>query len=185
MSCVVTDGMDVTFYGLELHSEPGAVFNPRPATERLVDAALARLGDEPARIADVGSGSGAVAVSIAVHRPHVRVVATDVCWKAIRLARENALRHGVSGRVQVVQADLLDGIDGPFDLVLANLPYLPPGREADFPNEPPGAIVSTGDGLDHYRRLAAQAARVLAPDGHLLVQLDGSVHELAPEPLAA
>ncbi len=184
MSCVV-NGMDVTFYGLELRSAPGAVFSTRPTTERLVDAALARLGDGPARVADVGSGSGAVAVSIAVHRPRVRVVATDICSKAVGLARENALRHGVSGRVHVVQTDLLDGIDGPFDLVLANLPYLPPGREADFPGEPPTAVVSTGDGLDHYRRLAAQAALVLAPHGRVLVQLDGSVDELAPEPLAA
>jgi release factor glutamine methyltransferase len=176
--------MDVTFYGYELDTAPGAVFTPRPATERLVDAALARL-DGPARVADVGTGSGAVGIVLALERPDVDVVATDRCAKAVTLARQNVLRHGVSCRVHVVLTDLLDGVEGPFDLVLANLPYLPPGREADFPGEPAGAIVSTGDGLDHYRRLAAQSRDVLAPGGLLLVQLHGDVHELTPAALAA
>lgn len=126
-----------------------------------------------------------MAITVALDRPDVEVVATDVCSKAVVLARANALRHGVSCRVHVVRTDLLDGVEGPFDLVLANLPYLPPGREADFPDDPATAVVSTGDGLDHYRRLAAQAWRVLAPGGRLLVQLHGRVQELTPEALAA
>jgi|tagenome__1003787_1003787.scaffolds.fasta_scaffold20629339_2 release factor glutamine methyltransferase len=177
--------MDSIFYDLAFTTEPGRVFTPRPATEELVDAVLARVGDDPARIADVGTGSGAVGIAVAVHRPGVEVVATDICAKAICLARRNALRHGVFERVHVLHADLLDGIDGPLDVVVANLPYLPPGREADYPGEPPTAVVSTGDGLNHYRRLAAAAARVLAPGGCLLVQLHGRVHELAPAALAA
>jgi release factor glutamine methyltransferase len=177
--------MDAIFYDLLFATEPGRVFTPRPATEELVDAVLERVGDGPARIADVGTGSGAVGIAVAVHRPAVEVVATDFCAKAVALARRNALRHGVLERVRVLHADLLDGVDGPLDLIVANLPYLPPGREADFPEEPAKAVVSTGDGLDHYRRLAAAAARVLAPGGRLLVQLHGRVHELSPAALAA
>jgi release factor glutamine methyltransferase len=138
-----------------------------------------------ARVADVGTGSGAVGIVLAVHRPDVEVVATDLCSKAVALARANALRHGVSCRVKVVHTDLLEGVDGPFDLVVANLPYLPPGRESDFPEEPVTAIVSTGDGLDHYRRLARQTGPLLAPGGRLIVQLHGRVQELSPEALAA
>jgi len=161
------------------------VFTPRPATELLVDAALDLLGDVPARVADVGTGSGAVAIAVALRREHVHVVATDTCGKAVALARANALRHGVSSRVHVVQADLLSGVEGPFDLVLANLPYLPPGREADFPGDPAAAIVSTGDGLDHYRRLTVQSAGLLAPGGQMLIQLDGRVCELRADVVAA
>jgi len=175
----------VTFYGLTFDTAPGAVFSPRPATERLVEAALGRLPDGPARVADVGTGAGVVAVTVALRRPNADIVATDICAKAAVLARANAVRHGVADRVHVVHTDLLDGVDGPFDLLLANLPYLPPGRETDFPGDPPRAIVSTGDGLDHYRRLAAEAGRLLAPGGRLLIQLHGRVDELTPEALAA
>lgn len=177
--------MQAIFYDLQFTTEPGRVFTPRPATERLVDAALARLGSRGHRIADVGTGTGAIAIAVAVHCPAVEIVATDVCARAISVARLNAVRHGVAGRIDVRHTSLLDGVPGPLDLVVANLPYLPPARAADFPGEPTAAVVSTGDGLDHYRRLAAAAARVLAPDGHLLVQLHGRVHELTPAALAA
>ena len=178
--------MDVTFYGLELAAAPGAVFTPRPTSELLVDAALARLGDAPARVADVGTGSGRARDRRSpCSGPRSRSSPPTSAGRPSALARENAARHGVSDRVRVLTADLLDGVEGPFDLVVANLPYLPPGREADFPGEPPAAVVSTSDGLDHYRRLAAQAALVLAPGGVLLVQLHGEVRELTPEALAA
>jgi release factor glutamine methyltransferase len=177
--------MESIFYDLPFTTEPGRVFTPRPATEALVHAVLDRVGGDAARIADVGTGSGALGIAVAVHRPGVEVVATDICAKAVSLARRNALRHGVFERVRVLHADLLDGVAGPFDVIVANLPYLPPGREADFPDEPPTAVVSSGDGLAHYRRLAAAAARVLAPGGRLIVQLHGRVHELTPAALAA
>jgi release factor glutamine methyltransferase len=177
--------MDSIFYDLAFTTEPGRVFTPRPATEELVDAVLAHVGGETARVADVGTGSGALGIAIAVHRPRVAVVATDLCAKAVSLARRNALRHGVFERVRVHHADLLDGVAGPFDVIVANLPYLPPGREADYPDEPRTAVVSTGDGLDHYRRLTAAAASLLAPGGRVLVQVHGRVQDLAPAALAA
>jgi release factor glutamine methyltransferase len=176
--------MDVSFYDFSFATAPGAVFTPRPTTERLVDAALEQLGPGPARIADVGTGAGAVAVAIALHRPHVEVFATDSNPTAVALARENARRHGVSGRVHVVHGDLLAGVPGPLDLVVANLPYLPPSRAIDFPTEPVTAVVSSGDGLDHYRRLIAQAAPLLRPGSPILVQLHGEVRDLVV-PLAA
>lgn len=176
--------MDVSFYDFSLATAPGAVFTPRHTTERLVDAALERLGPGPARIADVGTGAGAVAVAIALHRPNVEVYATDSSPAAVALARENARRHGVCDRVHVVHGDLLAGVPGPLDLVVANLPYLPPYRAGDFPTEPVTAVVSSGDGLDHYRRLLAQATPLLRPGAPLLVQLHGEVRDLAL-PLAA
>jgi release factor glutamine methyltransferase len=176
--------MDVSFYDFSLATAPGAVFTPRHTTERLVDAALERLGPGPARIADVGTGAGGVAVAIALHRPFVEVFATDSSPAAVAVARENARRHGVSGRVHVVHGDLLTGVPAPLDLVVANLPYLPPCRAADFPTEPVTAVVSTGDGLDHYRRLLVQAGPLLRPGASLLVQLHGEVRDLAL-PLAA
>src|SRR4051794_29828041 len=103
--------MKVDFYGLDFTALPGAVFTPRPTTEALVDAAMG-LRDGSARVADVGTGSGAVGIVLAVHRPDVQVVATDLCSKAVALARSNALRHGVSCRVKVVHTDLLEGVEG-------------------------------------------------------------------------
>jgi release factor glutamine methyltransferase len=176
--------MNVSFYDFSFAIAPGAVFTPRPATERLVDAALERLGPGRARVADVGTGAGAVAVSIALHRPRVEVFATDSSPAAVALARENARRHGVSDRVHVFHGDLLAGVPGVLDLVVANLPYLPPCRAVDFPSEPVTAVVSSGDGLGHYRRLLAQATPLLRPGGSVLVQLHGEVRDLAL-PLAA
>ena len=81
MPCVLTGAsrMDSIFYDLPFTTEPGRVFTPRPATEELVDAVIARVGDDAVRIADVGTGSGAVGIAVAVHRPTVEVVATDLC----------------------------------------------------------------------------------------------------------
>jgi release factor glutamine methyltransferase len=176
--------MNTSFYDFSFATAPGAVFTPRPATERLVDAALERLGPGRARIVDVGTGAGAVAIAIALHRPQVEVVAVDSSPAAVALARENVARHGLEARVHVHCGDLLAGVAGPLDLVVANLPYLPPHRAADFPTEPALAVVSSGDGLDHYRRLVAQATPLLRRGAPLLVQLHGEVRDLAL-PLAA
>src|SRR6478609_6066271 len=104
--------MDVSFYDLPLRTAPGLVFTPRPATERLVDAALERLPHGPVRIADVGTGTGAVAVAIALNRPLAEVFATDASPAAVALARENVERHGLERRVHVRQGDLLAGTPG-------------------------------------------------------------------------
>ena len=146
--------MKTTFYDLDLETAPGRVFTPRPATERLVEAALERIDGVPMRIADVGTGSGAVAVALAVNKPNVEVWATDTNEDAVELARANAERFGVADRVHVVHGSILDPLTEPVDLVVANLPYLPEAEhDSRYDDEPDDAIYAPGDGLDPYRRL--------------------------------
>jgi release factor glutamine methyltransferase len=146
--------MKTTFYDLPLLTAPGRVFTPRPTTERLVDAALERIDGVPMRVADVGTGSGAVAVALAVNRPQVEVWATDTNEEAVDLARANAERLGVADRVHVLHGDILDPLPEPVDLVVANLPYLPESEhDARYDSEPDDAVYAPGDGLGPYRRL--------------------------------
>jgi release factor glutamine methyltransferase len=166
--------MSATFHGLTFDTDPGRVFTPRPATEALVDAALDRIGDLPARVADVGTGSGAIAITIALEAPQAEVWASDTCVWSVALAAENAERLGA--RVHVVEGDLLNGIPRGLDLIVANLPYLPPGTPG-YEHEPPEAVFSTGDGLDHYRRLLAVSADHLNADGGVILQLHREVLE--------
>ena len=137
--------MKTSFYDLPLLAAPGKVFTPRPSTERLVDEALERIDGVPMRVADVGTGSGAVAIALAVNRPHVEVWATDTSPAAVELARENARLHGVEDRVHVLQGDLLEPIPHPVDLIVANLPYLPDEmHDPRYDGEPPDAVYAPG-----------------------------------------
>jgi len=166
--------MTTRFHGLTFFTDPGRVFTPRPTTEALVDAALDRLGDRPARVADIGTGSGAVAITLALRAPQIDVWASDTCGRALELAALNAERLGA--QVHVVKGDLLEGLPLGLDLIVANLPYLAPGSPG-YDDEPSAAVFSTGDGLDHYRRLFAGAADHLAENGGVLIQFDGEVLE--------
>jgi release factor glutamine methyltransferase len=146
---------------------------PRPATEGLVAEALGRLHTGSSRVADVGTGSGAIAIAIADAAPHGEVWATDTSLAAVSLARANARRHGVADRVTVRHGSLLEGVPGALDLVVANLPYLPEARADVFPDlasEPRTAVFADGDGLHPYRLLIAASATRLRPDGSLVVQ---------------
>jgi release factor glutamine methyltransferase len=161
----------VRFCGLDLATRPGRVMTPRPASEALVSAALEHLGGAPAVVADVGTGSGAVAIGIASGAPEVRVWATDTSTAAVGLARENVRRHGLGDRVHVLRGDLLDPIPGTVDLVVANLPYLPDDEpDPELAGEPEAALYAPGDGLGPYRRLLDAAAARLSPSGALVVQ---------------
>jgi release factor glutamine methyltransferase len=166
--------MTTRFHGLTFLTDPGRVFSPRPTTERLVDAALDRIGAGPARVADIGTGSGAIAITLALRAPTVEVWATDTCRNALTLASANAERLGA--QVHLVHGDLLEGIPHDLDLIVANLPYLSPGTPG-YEAEPAKAVFSTGDGLDHYRRLFAAAADHLASNGGIVIQFDGEVLE--------
>lgn len=166
--------METDFHGLSFSTDPGRVFSPRSATERLVDAALARVGEAPARIADIGTGSGAVAITLALRAPLVEVWASDTSLPALELARRNADRLGA--RVHLVHGSMLAGLPRDLDLIVANLPYLP--RDAGgYDDEPATAVYSGEDGLDHYRRLLAGAADHLTPVGSVFIQFDGAVLE--------
>ena len=175
-----------SFHGLDLLTAPGRVFTPRPSTEALVDAALARIDDQPVSVADVGTGSGAIAVAIAVAAPNAEVWATDTNPEAIELTRANANRHGVGGRVHAVHGDLLEPVPGPIDVVVANLPYLP----ADYPrpeyaDEPPEAIYAPGDGLGPLQQMLDLCAEgKLAMPGWVLVQYHRRVLEADCQHLA-
>jgi len=169
---------EVTFDGLRLLTLPGRVMRPRATSEQLVDAARARIGDRAARVVDVGTGGGAIAIAIAIACPCAEVWATDSNASAVLLARANVRRHGLAGRVHVRQGDLLAPVPGRFDVIVANLPYVPAAAAAEHPelvDEPFDAVFAPGDGRAHYRRLADAAAARLTPGGLLLVQLDRRV----------
>jgi release factor glutamine methyltransferase len=147
---------------------------PRPASERLVAAAAERIHGQAARVADVGTGSGAVALTLARLTPNAEIWASDTSAAAVVLARANARRLGVCDRVHVRKGDLLEPLPGAFDVIVANLPYLPDAdrpRYADLADEPSEALFAPGDGLGLYRRLLRDAERRLRPGGAVVIQL--------------
>jgi release factor glutamine methyltransferase len=170
---------ETTFHGLPFLAAPGRVFTPRPTTDALVDAAIAHIDSQHLRVADVGTGSGVIGVSIAVAAPQVEVFATDINPDAVALARENAARHGVRDRVHVFEGDLLTPVPSEVDLVVANLPYLPEDEATpELADEPPEAVYAPGDGLGPLRKLLQLCeAGKLAMPGFALVQYRGDVLE--------
>jgi len=165
--------METTFCGIPFTIAPGRVFTPRPATERLVQAADDVIDDEPKRVADVGTGTGVIAVCLAVRHPQIELCATDTNPEAVELARTNAERHGVTDRVHVVQGDLLEPVPGRVDVVVANLPYLSDSQhDPRYDTEPAEAVYAPGDGLDPYRRLlnACRDGKLVTPGGVVVIQ---------------
>jgi release factor glutamine methyltransferase len=158
------------FHGIDLQVD-ARVLVPRPDTETLVDWAVEIAGgiDAP-RVIDLGTGSGAIALAIKKACPHATVEATDVSAGALDVARANAARHGL--QVSFGQASWLDGIEGRFDLIVSNPPYIAQGDEhlAALRHEPVGALVSGTDGLDAVRTIVAQAPARLASGGWLLLE---------------
>lgn len=163
------------FWTLELEVTR-AVLVPRPETELLVEAVLARLpADEPARVADLGTGSGAVALALAAERPRWEILATDASPDALAVARRNAARLGLTS-VSFRLGDWVQAL-GPrerFSAIASNPPYVAEGdphlAEGDLPWEPQTALVAGPDGLDAIRRLVAGAVAHLRPGGWLLLE---------------
>ena len=146
------------FRRLELEVDP-RVLIPRPETEHLVEAALGL--PRGARVVDVGTGSGAIALALADERPDLQVVATDSSADALDVARANAARLGLS--VEFVHGDLLEGVAGPIDAVVSNPPYVREGERLPpeiTRYEPAEALYAGPEGLDVYRRLARACAAV-------------------------
>lgn len=165
------------FWGLDIEVTP-AVLVPRPESELLVETALSRLGDRRARwaVADVGTGSGCVAIALARELPRARVTATDICPRALAVARRNAARHGAADRLTFRRTDLLQGLSGRFDLIVSNPPYVPDAAVAALApevgrHEPAAALRGGPDGLDTVRRLAAAASRRLRRGGWLVMEI--------------
>lgn len=146
---------------------------PRPETELLVGLVLAEPGWST--LWDIGTGSGVIALSLALKRPEAGISAGDLSLDALALARENAARHGLAERVDLRRSDLLAEFQGPADAIVANLPYIPagdlPGLSREVQHDPPLALDGGPDGLDLIRRLAAEAASKLAPGGLLALEI--------------
>lgn len=167
------------FYGLDFEVTPDVLI-PRPETELLVERALEHLRTKPGmraasmRVADAGSGSGCIAVSLLKNTPWLRMAATDISWKALQVARRNAARHDVLQRLALVHSDLLSACTGPFHVVCANLPYIPHQmlETLEVARCEPGLALDGGeDGLSAIRSLIEDAPRWLAPGGVLLLEM--------------
>ena len=189
-----------SFRDLDLLVDP-RVLVPRPETEQMVEIALAWIGrrNDALRVVDVGTGSGAIALALAAEIAEVRpagastirpdeacvrpvsregrsageILATDVSPAALEVARENATRLGLAGRVRFVESDLLEHVEGEFDLILANLPYLRGDqRDPSTRAEPELALYAGADGFDIYRRFLPQAAVRLRAGGLIVIEID-------------
>jgi release factor glutamine methyltransferase len=204
------------FHGLAFAVDPRGLI-PRPETEALVDAAVAEVmarlaarpgevgaaagGGGPIRVADVGTGSGAIAVALAVELRkrrvemgrNVTIVATDASPEALDLARENAVGHAAADGIRFYEADLLPPVlpddSAPFDVVLANLPYVRTDAIAGLPVaasfEPRLALDGGADGLDVVRALLGRLPDVLASDGVALLEIGADQGETAPAAVGA
>jgi release factor glutamine methyltransferase len=162
------------FYGRPFRVTP-ATLDPRPDTETLIEAALA-LMPEAARFLDLGTGTGAIAVTLLAERADATAVATDVSPEALAVANENAGRAGVAQRLTLVSGSWFEPVSGVFDMILSNPPYIPEaeiaGLSPDVRNfDPRLALVGGADGLDPYRAIASGAAPYMAADGHVLVEI--------------
>jgi release factor glutamine methyltransferase len=171
------------FWGRDFVVSP-AVLTPRPESELIVDEALARFAAAPPRrVIDVGTGSGCLAVTLALEFRHSAVVATDISAAALEVARGNARRLGAADLVSFVETNLLEGIaPGSFDLIVANPPYVPAGAgPALSPEvreyEPHVALFGGSDGLDLIRRLLPAAREALAPGGWLVMEFGAGKDE--------
>ena len=164
------------FYGRRFSVSP-SVLIPRPETELLVDLGLAELRRRraPARVIDVGTGSGCIAVSLAAAAPGFTVVATDVSRQALEVACANAKAHRVRAQLQLVQASLLDGLTGGWDLVCANLPYVATERLPDLAvarREPKLALDGGRRGTELTAHVVRSLNLGLAPGGLALLEID-------------
>jgi release factor glutamine methyltransferase len=186
------------FWALEFEVTP-AVLIPRPETEHAIEVALERLGargikinmktgaPNPAlRVADVGTGSGCIAVALARELPHAEIIATDISARALEVGKRNATRHEVADRIKFVEANLLESVSHestittheslPFDLIVSNPPYISHADSASLPtevrdHEPHSALFGGPSGVEIYSRLIQQAGAALRPGGILVLEL--------------
>jgi len=173
------------FWDLEFEVGPGVLI-PRPETEHVIEVALERLGGsarQRLRIADIGIGSGCIAIALARELPDARIIGTDISPVALEYARRNAARNGVAEQIEFVEANLLgacferpDGTHPCFDLIVSNPPYVGRMDAATLPrevrqHEPAEALFAGEQGLDIYPPLINAAAQTLAPGGLLVVEI--------------
>lgn len=168
------------FWGFEFEVNPAALI-PRPETEHLIEVALERLRthDAPLRIADVGTGSGCIAVALARELPRAEIFATDISAAALAVAGRNAARHGVADRIHFINCDLLSGVadtDKQFDLIVSNPPYVARDDAGKLQrevrdHEPDAALFGGRTGVEIYSRLIEEAGSLLRRGGILVLEL--------------
>jgi release factor glutamine methyltransferase len=172
------------FFGLDFLVTPDVLI-PRPETEMLVEKAIAWLQESPVRrtVADIGTGSGVIAVSLAANIPDARILATDISTKALAIAKRNAQKMDVADRIDFVQCDLLPAtaerlaMEEHLDLICANLPYIPTETLYTLPiygHEPTVALDGGVDGLDLIHRLLHIAPQWLAPNSLILLEIEAT-----------
>lgn len=165
-----------SFFGRDFRVTPD-VLDPRPETELLVEEMLKRLAGLPApHILDLGTGSGAILLSLLASLPDATGVAVDLSAEALAVAEDNANRLGMASRVRWRQADLFAGLTGPFDAIVSNPPYIPAGELATLEPavrhyDPWLALDGGADGLDFYRRIAREVRVFLRPSGWLGLEI--------------
>lgn len=171
------------FFSLSFEMQP-PVLVPRPETEHLVEAVLEFIQDRPARIFEIGTGTGCISIAIAANAPKATVFASDCNETCIELATRNAQRHSLSARVRFEQSDCFEALtidDGPFDVVCSNPPYIAESDRDTLPRvvrdyEDPQALFSGVEGLDMIRRIATEAPRWLRPGGLLALEIGMGQH---------
>lgn len=175
----------VEFYGRDFTVD-NRVLIPRPETELLIEQALLRIRERriaAPRVLDIGTGSGILAVTIAAELPLSNIVATDVSVEALDVAKENARRHEVSDRIEFHRGSLTFGLNGPFDVVLCNPPYVltkfldGPEVQPELSYEPRLALDGGEDGIDVYSRLLPELVTILADGGAAYIEIDPPVAE--------
>ena len=170
------------FFGLEFEVSP-AVLIPRPETELLVEKAIIWAQNHPAlrRIADIGTGSGAIAISLAKHLPQARILATDISPQALQIAQRNAAHHSVEQQIDFMECDLLPQTSN-LEILCANLPYIPTATLHGlkiFNREPTLALDGGTDGFRLIRTLLQRAPQHLAAQALLLLEIEASLGQTA------
>jgi release factor glutamine methyltransferase len=179
------------FFGLDFIVAPDVLI-PRPETELLVEKAIAWLQKSPAKrtVADIGTGSGAIAVSIAVNIPNAHILATDISPTALQIAKQNAVNHGVNNKIEFIECDLLpnkssiENRKSPINLLCANLPYIPTETLHNLPiygREPTLALDGGIDGLDLFRKLMKLAPEWMVPNSLMLLEIEATLGEQATQ----
>jgi len=169
------------FWGLQFEVTPDVLI-PRPETEHVIEVVLTRLSgprrNMPLRVADIGTGSGCIAVALAKELPAAEICAADISAAALVVARRNAGRHGVADRIKFVESNLLDAVIAPaqFDVIVSNPPYIARAEAHTLPmdvraHEPEVALFAGQDGLALYPSLVKQAGERLVPGGLLVLEL--------------
>lgn len=159
------------FYGLEFYVNPHTLI-PRPESELLVETALRLAQSQPiSTIADIGTGCGAIAVSLALELPRTRIYATDISAAALEVATINCQRHNVTDRIRLIQGDMLEPVPEPIDLIVANLPYVKESELTPENFEPLLALDGGAEGTESIDKLCRQAKSKLADGGSMLLEI--------------